>query len=322
MIIFANNSSAIVKNTPTYFRSYTSYLKEKFGSRVQKLSVHAGMTCPNRDGSKGTEGCIYCLNEAFTPSYCTSEKTITQQIAEGIEFHRKRYRRASKYLVYFQAYSNTYTEPETLQKMFEEALSVEGISGITAGTRPDCISSEIAEVLAYYSKKTSIKVELGIESVYDDTLRLIMRGHSMDDTFNALDILHRLNIPTGGHFIFGLPGEGKNRLPEMASIISKMGLMSVKLHQLQILKGTPLEQIYRKQGPRFPLFELAEYIDFIVDFAERLHPDIYIERFAAEVPPRYLVAPDWGNLRYDNILQLIIKRFEKRNSFQGKYYQD
>jgi len=314
-------SPAKVNNKQTYFRSYTDFLKGKFGTRVQKLSVHAGMTCPNRDGTKGTEGCIYCLNEAFTPSYCTAAKSITQQISEGIEFHRKRYRRASKYMVYFQAYSNTYTEPAALQKMFEEALSVEGIAGITAGTRPDCISNEIAGILVDFSKKTYIKVELGIESVFDDTLSFIRRGHSMDDTFRALDILHKSNIPAGGHFILGLPGDGKNRMADMTAMISKMGLLSVKLHQLQILRGTPLEQIYRKQEPHFPLFELAEYIDFIVDFAERLNPEIYIERFAAEVPPRYLIAPDWGNLRYDNILQLIIKRFEDRNTYQGRCYQ-
>ncbi len=304
-----------------YYKSYTDFLKKKFGTRVQKLSVHAGLTCPNRDGTKGTTGCIYCLNEAFTPSYCRPEKNVRQQLLEGIEFHKNRYRRATSYIAYFQSYSNTYTDAEQLERMFEEALSVDGIIGISAGTRPDCINDDIAKLLHDFSDRAYVKIELGIESVFDDTLSIIKRGHNMLDTANAISLLNQYNIPVGGHMILGLPGEDKNRLMQTAEILSSFDLFSVKLHQLQIFRGTEIEKMYMKTQNDFHLFELNEYIDLAVDFAERLNPDIYIERFAGEVPPRFLVAPDWGMIRYDSILQKIIKRFEERNTFQGKHYK-
>jgi uncharacterized protein len=303
-----------------YYRSYTDFLKQKFGTRVQKLSVHAGLTCPNRDGSKGTGGCIYCLNEAFTPSYCKSEKSIGQQLREGIEFHRNRYRRATSYIAYFQSFTNTYSDTVHLKAMFEEAMNEENIAGITIGTRPDCINHEIAGLLSRFSEKIFVKVELGIESVFDDTLLYIRRGHTMKDTLHALQILKEFKIPAGGHLILGLPGEDKSHIMKTASIVSDLGLFSVKLHQLQIFKETELEKIFLESQKHIPLFELNEYIDIVIDFTELLNPEIYIERFAGEVPPKYLVAPDWGMIRYDQILQKIQKRFVERDTFQGRLY--
>jgi len=302
-----------------YYNSYTSYLKEHFGTRVQKLSVHAGLTCPNRDGTKGTGGCIYCLNEAFTPSYCSPEKSISQQLQEGMMFHKNRYRRAEAYLAYFQSFSNTYMDASALETMCREALSVPGVVGIITGTRPDCINEEIIEVLSHLAKETFVKVELGIESVYDDTLRFIKRGHSMKDTLDAIKLLQNYHIHIGGHFILGLPGENRTGILESASIVSELGLFSVKLHQLQIFKGTELEKMYNSSPAEFYLYELAEYIDLVIDYTERLHPDLYIERFAGEVPPRFLVAPDWGLIRYDQVLQKIHQRFEERNTRQGVF---
>jgi uncharacterized protein len=300
-----------------FYNSYTAFLKNKFGGRVQKLSVNAGLTCPNRDGTKGLGGCIFCLNEAFTPSYCDRKKTVSRQLAEGIEFHKNRYRRASQYIAYFQSFSNTYTDLNQLNNLFQEALSVEGIAGISVGTRPDCINEDIAGFLCEFSEKTYIHVELGIESVFNDTLMYLNRGHSIEDTFRAIEILNHYNIPTGGHLILGLPGEDHNRMMETADIISATKLLSLKLHQLQILKGTELERLYLSSVNNMPLFELPEYIELVIDFTERLHPDIYIERFAGEVPPRFLVAPDWGLIRYDQVLQRIHKRFMERNTRQG-----
>lgn len=300
-----------------FYRSYTTYLRSKFGSRVQKLSVNAGLSCPNRDGTKGTGGCIYCLNEAFTPSYCQPDKSITQQLHEGITFHKNRYRRAGAYLAYFQSFSNTYVNAETLEKMCREAMGVPCVAGIITGTRPDCINEEIAGVLRSLSKETFIKVELGIESVFDDTLHLIKRGHTMKDTHRVIELLKKYQIPTCGHFILGLPGESKERILESASVVSELGLFSVKLHQLQIFRGTELEKMYNSSPFDVQLFELAEYIDLVIDYTERLHPDLYIERFAGEVPPRFLVAPDWGLIRYDQVLQKIHQRFEERNTRQG-----
>lgn len=303
-----------------YYRSYTDFLKQKFGARVQKLSVHAGLTCPNRDGTKGKGGCIYCLNEAFTPSYCKSEKSIGQQLREGMEFHRNRYRRASSYIAYFQSYTNTYSETIHLQTMFEEAMNEERIVGITIGTRPDCIHNNIAELLSKFSEKIFIKVELGIESVFDETLHYVRRGHTMNDTLNALSILKEFHIPVGGHLILGLPGENRDHILKTATVVSDLGLFSLKLHQLQIFKGTELERIYLESQKKIPLFDLNEYIEIVTDFTEMLNPEIYIERFAGEVPPRYLIAPDWGMIRYDQILKKIQKRFSERNTYQGRLY--
>lgn len=301
------------------FNSYSTFIKSYFGERAQKISIHAGMNCPNRDGTKGIGGCIYCSNVAFTPSYCQSEKSIESQIIEGIDFHKKRYRRANKYLAYFQSYSNTYTTPDELEKMFNQALKVEGVAGIVVGTRPDCVDESIIDVLDFYSKKTFIKIELGIESVYDKTLDLINRGHTFNDVLIAIKLCKKANLRIGGHFIIGLPGESRSELLNAASIISELGLFSIKLHQLQIFKNTELETLYNRDSKIIELFELDEYINFIVSFTERLNPDIFIERFAGEVPPRYLIAPDWGMIRYDSVLVKINECFEKRDTFQGKF---
>jgi len=302
------------------FNSYSNFIKDFFGERVQKISIHAGMNCPNRDGTKGIGGCIYCRNDAFTPSYCQAEKSIENQIIEGIEFHKKRYRRANKYLAYFQSYSNTYTSPDELESMFEQALKVDGVAGIAVGTRPDCVDDSIIEVLSFYSKKTFVKIELGIESVYDKTLDLINRGHSFKDVLNTIELCKKANLRIGGHFIIGLPGESRADILKAANIISELGLFSIKLHQLQIFKNTKLETLYNNNSKIIELFELEEYINFIVSFTELLDPNIYIERFAGEVPPRYLIAPDWGMIRYDSVLIKINECFEKRDTYQGKLF--
>lgn len=301
-----------------YFNSYSRFLKSHFGKRIQKLSVNTGGTCPNRDGSKGTGGCIYCFNEAFTPSYCQSEKPIRQQLTEGIDFHKNRYKRADNYLAYFQSFTNTYTSVSHLRSMMDEALSVHGISGIVLGTRPDCIDSKIISLLEEYNWKTFLKIELGIESVYDETLKFINRGHTFHETRETISQLRSAGIRTGGHFILGLPGESRDMILHSAEIIGDLGLFSLKLHQMQILANTKLAELYIQQPDIVELFELSEYIDFAVSFTEHLHPSIFIERFAAEVPPRFLVAPDWGMIRYDQILQKIIGRFRERRTYQGR----
>ncbi len=283
--------------------------------------MNSGGTCPNRDGSKGTGGCIYCLNEAFTPSYCQSDKPIRLQLSEGIDFHKKRYKRADNYLAYFQSFTNTYTSASHLRTMMDEAMSVPCIAGIVLGTRPDCIDSKIISLLEEYNGKTFLKIELGIESVYDETLKFINRGHTFHEIRETISQLRSAGIRTGGHFILGLPGESRDMILHTAEIIGELGLFSLKLHQMQILMNTKLAELYHQQSDIIDLFELSEYIDFVVSFTERLHPEIYIERFAAEVPPRFLVAPDWGMIRYDQILQKIIGRFRDRHTFQGRLHK-
>lgn len=302
------------------FNALTNFFQQKFGERVQKLSINAGFSCPNRDGTKGKGGCIYCNNAAFNPSYCTSEKSISQQISEGITFHEIRYRRAEKYLAYFQPFSNTYADIKTLETKFNEALSHPSIAGLVMGTRPDCIDDAKLELLQQFSEKYFISVEYGVESCYNKTLKLVNRGHTFEQSVQAIEATTKRGIHTGAHFIFGLPGESKDDMLAETAFISRLPLSSVKFHQLQIIKDTALAEMYLKDPSVAKIFGLDEYIDFIIDFCERLNPFIMIERFTAEVPPQFLVAGGFGRLRTDQILQRIEKRFEEHDTWQGKYY--
>lgn len=308
------------------FNSYSSYMKKEFGSRVQKISIDAGFSCPNRDGTISTGGCTFCRNDAFNPSYCRPEKSVRQQIEEGIEFHRRRYRRATSYLAYFQAFTNTHKPIDELEKLYREALSVDGVIGLVIGTRPDCLNEDILELLknllSFRASRgtSSIILELGVESVYDTTLLRVNRGHTFATAKNAIELVHKYGFHCGGHFIFGLPGETRDMMLHTADIISELPLTTVKFHQLQIFKDTKMADEYLANPSDFHLFTLEDYIEFVIDFIERLSPNIVIERFAGEVPPRYLVSKPWLNLRYDQVLSLIEKRLEERNTFQGKLF--
>lgn len=300
------------------FNSYSSYFTREFGSRVQKISIDAGFSCPNRDGKISTGGCTFCRNDAFNPSYCHPEKSIRKQIEEGIEFHQRRYRRAKSYLAYFQAFSNTYKPLDELKKLYREALSVDGVIGLVIGTRPDCINEETLDMLK--SLDATVILEYGVESVYDHTLTRVNRGHDFATAKKAIELTHKYGFHCGGHFIFGLPGETREMMLKAADIISKLPLTTVKFHQLQIFKDTKMADEYLANPSDFHLFTLEDYIEFVIDFIERLNPNIVIERFAGEVPVRYLVSKPWLNLRYDQVLSLIEKRLEERNTYQGKKY--
>jgi uncharacterized protein len=291
-----------------------------FGERYQKVAIDAGFTCPNRDGSKGIGGCTYCNNNAFNPSYCNPTKPIPQQIEEGIEFHAFRYRRAKKFLAYFQPYSNTYDSVDMLHQKYMEALSHPLVYGVVLGTRPDCITPEIIELLQKVSAEYLVFVEIGMESVFDETLKRMNRGHTHNDSILALKLLSNANIHIGAHFIFGLPGESRLQMMQIPEIISSLPLNSVKFHQLQIIIDTPMAEEYSKNPENFHLFELDEYIEFIIDVLESLSPDIVVERLTGEVPPRFLVDKGWGLIRADKVMQMIEKRMEQRDSFQGKKY--
>ncbi len=304
------------------FNSYNAYFTKQFGSRVQKISIDAGFSCPNRDSKISTGGCTFCSNDAFNPSYCRPEKTIRQQIEEGIEFHKRRYRRANQYLAYFQPYSNTYKPLDELKKIYGQALEIPEIAGIVIGTRPDLIDEDILQYLAEIQKTHYVIVEYGIESVYDATLKHVNRGHDFATAKRAVELTAAYNLPCGGHFIFGLPGETKPMMLDAADIISQLPLTTVKFHQLQIFKNTTMADEYLQHKEAFHLFELEEYIDFVIDFTERLNPNIVIERFAGEVPPRYLLSEPWMKLRYDEVLTRIEKRMEERDTWQGKSYKN
>ena len=302
------------------FNSYSRYFAKQFGGRVQKISIDAGFSCPNRDGKISTGGCTFCSNEAFNPSYCRPEKSIKQQIEEGIEFHRRRYRRASLYLAYFQPFSNTYKPLDELKCIYQQALNVPEIAGIVIGTRPDLIDKGILQYLSEIQQTHYVMLEYGVESVYDETLKRVNRGHDFATAEKAIHMTADFGIPCGAHFIFGLPGESKKIMLDAADIISQLPLTTVKFHQLQIFKGTKMAEEYLQHPEAFHLFDLEEYIDFVIDFAERLNPNIVIERFAGEVPPRYLVSEPWMKLRYDEVLSHIEKRMEERNTWQGKKF--
>ena len=293
-------------------------MKNLFGERLQKLAIDAGFTCPNRDGTKGTGGCTYCVNEAFNPSYCGRASTITEQVKLGIEFHAVRYRRANKFLAYFQPYSNTYAPLEVLKQKYEEALSYPGVVGLVLGTRPDCIDDDILRYLSSLTGSYFVQVEFGMESVYNETLQRINRCHTVEEGVDAIKKTHEMGISTGAHFIFGLPGETPEMMHKYAEFISVLPLDSVKFHQLQFIKGTVMEKEFIEKPNDFHNFNLESYIDFIISFLEGLSPEISIERFAGEVPPRYIRDHNWGLLRYDEVLRRIEKELEKRGTWQGR----
>ena len=319
------------------FNSYSNYFTKQFGGRVQKISIDAGFSCPNRDGKISTGGCTFCSNEAFNPSYCRPEKSIKQQIEEGIEFHQRRYRRANKYLAYFQPFSNTYKPLEELKGIYNQAFeamsflrghvgsresmaSKPEIIGIVIGTRPDLVDEALLRHLNEIQKTHYVMLEYGVESVYDETLKRVNRGHDFATAEKAIRLTAEHGIPCGAHFIFGLPGESKTMMLDAADVISRLPLTTVKFHQLQIFKGTKMAEEYLAHPVAFHLFDLEEYIDFVIDFAERLNPDIVIERFAGEVPPRYLVSEPWMKLRYDEVLAKIEQRMEERDTWQGRFF--
>ncbi|MDR3236587.1 MAG: TIGR01212 family radical SAM protein [Prevotellaceae bacterium] len=315
----SKNAAALSALEPRQrYNSYIGYIRQHFGERIQKVTIDAGFTCPNRDGSKAQGGCSYCDNRAFTPSYCNPQKSITQQLEEGIEFHRGRYRNARRFLAYFQSYSNTYAPLEKLKALYGEALRFPQVEGIVVSTRPDCVDSAKLDYLASLADTHFVQIEYGIESCYDRTLAHINRRHTFAEARWAVEETAKRKIRTGAHFIFGLPYETRDDMLAEAALISALPLTSVKFHQLQMVKGTAMEGEYKTYPERFVSFTLEAYIDFFVDFLERLSPDIVIERFVNEVPPRFLETMSWGKLRNVELLRLLDRRLEERGTWQGK----
>ncbi len=303
------------------YNSFTGYFREKYGCRLQKIVIDAGFTCPNRDGRVGTGGCTYCNNAAFHPNYSTPDKPVLQQIEEGIEFHKGRYRNTHDYLAYFQSFSNTYAPLEVLRKFYGQALEHPSVRGIVVGTRPDCIDDEKLDYFQALSKDKVVIIEYGIESCYDKTLQRINRGHDFAAAVKAVEATAARGIFQGAHFIMGLPGESREELIGMAPIINNLPLNTLKFHQLQIIKGTAMEREYERVPEDFISFTLDGYVDFFVDFLEYLRPDLYIERFAGEVPPRFVNHTPWGLIRNTELLRLLDKRLQERDTYQGRLYK-
>lgn len=317
------------------YNSFVGYYKRKYGERLQKLVLDAGFTCPNRDGKVGIGGCTFCDNAAFHPGYSIPEKDIFTQLDLGIEFNKVRYPRAKYYLAYFQSFSNTYGTLDRLRGLYEEALRHPQVVGIVIGTRPDCVDDEKLDYLADLKDGKVLKgwkreicehpiatVEYGIESCYDVTLKRVNRGHNFECARKAVEKTAERGIDVGGHFILGLPGESKQMLLDQCNIINGLPLSSVKFHQLQLVRGTVMEREFERCPDDFVSMGLEEYIDFIVDILMRLRPDLYIERIAGEVPPRFVKVSRWGLVRNFELLKMLDVRLEERGVMQGDLYRD
>jgi radical SAM protein (TIGR01212 family) len=318
------------------YNSFVGYFKRRYGERLQKIVLDAGFTCPNRDGKVGRGGCTYCDNAAFHPSYSTAGKSLHQQLDEGIGFHKVRYRTTEHYLAYFQSFSNTYAPLERLRTLYEEALSHPSVVGVVIGTRPDCVDDEKLDYLADLARgrvlsgwKRSLAgepdrttpiviVEYGIESCYDVTLQRINRGHDFETARRAVHATAQRGLDVGAHFILGLPGETRQMMLDSCVMINELPLRSVKFHQLQIVKRTRMEKEYAECPQDFERFSLEEYLDFFTDMLERIRPTLSIERFAGEVPPRFVNETPWGLIRNVELLRLLDQRLEERDTWQGR----
>lgn len=303
------------------YLDYSSLIKSTFGERVQKISLDIGFSCPNRDGTKGYGGCTYCNNNTFNPDYCEPTKSIKEQLEQGISFFGKKYK-AQKYLAYFQAYTNTYSDLDSLKKMYNEALNVEGVIGLVIGTRPDCISEEIIDYLSFLSKKYFISLEFGVESTLNRTLQNVNRCHTFEESKITFEKCKNKGFHLGAHLIIGLPDETKKELLNHASEISKLPIDTLKLHHLQIVKNSVMEVQHKRNPEKFDLFTSEGYIDFITDFIGYLRPSIVIERFISETPQDLLIAPKWNNLKNFEIVAKIDKKLIEKNNWQGKFYKE
>ena len=287
------------------YNDFGTWLRKQFPDfRVQKISIDAGFTCPNRDGRISTGGCTYCDNRTFNPSYCDRNKSIREQLKEGKNFFNRKYSNM-KYLAYFQAFTNTYGSVDLLKKLYEEALQEEDIVGLVIGTRPDCISTPLLDYLEQLSRQTFLIVEYGIESANNETLRRINRGHTFECSKKAVEMTAERGILTGGHIILGLPGEDREESLRQAPIISSLPLNILKIHQMQIIKGTRLAEEYL-QNP-FPLYTVEEYVCLIADYISLLRKDLVLERFVSQSPPELLIAPRWGlkNYQFVHLLEAL-----------------
>lgn len=284
------------------------WLQSELGCKVQKISVNAGMTCPNRDGTLGTGGCTFCNNQTFNPAYCRTEKSVTQQLEEGKQFFARKYP-AMKYLAYFQAYTNTYAELDRLVSLYEEALRVPDVVGLVIGTRPDCMPDNLLDYLEELNRRTFLIVEYGVESANDETLLRINRGHTFRQSCEAIRRTAERGIRVGAHVILGFPWEPFDELMRQAEEIGRLPLTTLKLHQLQIIRGTQLAREYAEHPWAVPTAE--EYIDLVLHYISRLPYGLVMERFVSQSPPEMVIAPQWGlkNHEFANLLRNRMVKF-------------
>ena len=302
------------------FLEYGTVMRQRFGGRIQKLAIDAGLSCPNRDGGVGFKGCTFCLNEAFSPSYCRECNSLSEQIERAIKFHLSRNRKAEHYIAYLQSGSNTYANSDKLYKIYNEALSNPNISGLIIGTRPDCISSEILDILEDLSHRTYIAIEYGIESVYNTTLNHVNRGHNFECAVDAVAKSKSRGLDVGGHFILGLPNESHDDIISGISRINTLGLDFIKFHQLQIYRGTAMAKEYAEHPERFLFannYTADDYIELLCDIISHLNPKIAIERLSSLAPRHLLLHSALGGIKPDKLRDMVIARMHSLNAKQG-----
>lgn len=307
------------KNTMTRYKQFSQFLNDYFSCKVQKLSVNAGLTCPNRDGTLGFGGCTYCNNHSFNPQYCADARSVSQQLDEGKAFFSRKYK-DMKYLAYFQAYTNTYAGIDRLRQLYEEALSVADVEGLVVGTRPDCVPDDLLDYLSEIHRRKFVLVEYGVETANDAVLRRVHRGHDFACAADAIQRTAARGLPVGAHLILGLPGDDHEDIMKTAAAMSRLPLNVLKLHQLQLVKGTLMAAEFRERPEDFTLFTAEAYADLVVDFLERLRPDIAVERFTSQSPAELLIAPDWGLKNYQ-FVELVKRRMAVRDTWQGRLYE-
>ncbi|MBP7506499.1 MAG: TIGR01212 family radical SAM protein [Prolixibacteraceae bacterium] len=301
------------------YNDFSTYFRKLFSGRVQKVSLDAGFTCPNRDGTKGLGGCTYCNNKTFKPDYCNLGNSIEKQLNEGIAFFSKKYS-AIKFIAYFQAYTNTYAPIEKIKEIIEIAICNPEIVGVVLATRPDCLSVDILDYLQTISEKHYLMVELGVESCEDDTLRDINRGHTFAESKAAILNLAERKIHNCIHMIAGLPGEDRETILKQPVILSQLPVENIKIHQLQIHRGTVMEKQYRDNPQSFNIFnDVDEYVELMIDYLELLNPSVIVERFVSYTPSGFLIAPGWGLKNFEFVAK-VEKRLKERNTWQGRLY--
>jgi radical SAM protein (TIGR01212 family) len=302
------------------FLSWNDIQRSQYGGRIQKVSVDAGFTCPNRDGSKGIGGCTFCNNDGFTPSYLRDQTDITHQINTGLEFFSRRYPNSRYFVAYFQSYSNTYASVDQLRKVYEAALAHPKIDGLVIGTRPDCVPDDVLDYLAELSRNKLIELELGLESCDDATLARVNRGHNFAQAQDAIRRAATRGLQVAAHIMFDLPGESRESMLAGADKLSALPLQSLKLHQLQIIKHTVLANQWRHDPASLPIIGPQDYFELVVDFLERLSPHIAVQRIGSEVPPALKLAPDW-NIRLYELLPKVEALLLARDTWQGRLYR-
>lgn len=303
------------------FYGSARYYRNTFECEIRKLSIDAGFSCPNRDGRVGVGGCTFCNNDAFSPRYADRQRSISEQMAAGREFHARSWVPGARWLVYFQAYSNTYASVEVLRRRYEEALQGEDVAGLIIGTRPDCVDESILDLVAELRKRYYVAVEFGMESAFDATLHRVNRGHTWQDSVRAVELCHQRGIPCGGHFIIGLPGESDDMVLQTIAQINSLRLATVKFHQLQIFRGTAMERDYVSHPEEYRFFTPEEYVALLAEGVRRLRPDTAVERIVSEVPASFRhEGMGWQGLRSHHVINRLCARLERLHAFQGQMF--